>query len=135
MKKSAVPTRPAPRDLPAISEAEWVVMQEFWRRGRATVAELVEALAAPQDWKPATIQTLVVRLHKKGALEFTKQGREHVYSPTVTEADCVHHVSRSFVDRVFDGRLAPLIACFAEREKLDARDLEELRSLLKENSP
>lgn len=116
--------------MPPISDAEWVVMTEFWRVGEATAKEIVGALDGQQHWKPKTVQSLINRLVQKGALGFRQQGREYCYRPLVEESVCVHEASRTFVDRVFGGRLAPLLACFLEREDCTPAELEELRRLL-----
>ncbi len=107
-------------------------MREFWARGEATVAGIVEALEGRMHWKPRTIQSLINRLVGKGALGFTKVGREHLYRPQVTEKDCVLEASRSFVDRIFGGRLAPLLACFAEQGEISAQEVAQLRRILTE---
>jgi BlaI family penicillinase repressor len=123
VRKSKVPTA-------AISDAEWVVMQEFWSRGEATSAEIIAAVTERQSWKPPTVQTLITRLVKKGALSFTRNGREYLYRPVVLEQDCVHEASRSFVNRVFGGKLAPLLSCFVEQEKLSREEIDELKRIL-----
>ena len=105
-------------------------MQEFWSRGEATSAEIIAAVAERQAWKPPTVQTLITRLVKKGALSFTRNGREYLYRPVVREQDCVHEASRSFVNRVFGGKLAPLLSCFVEQEKLSREEIEELKRIL-----
>jgi BlaI family penicillinase repressor len=120
----------APNPLPTISDAEWVVMREFWQRGEGTVAEIVAGLQGRVHWKPKTVQSLINRLVGKGALVFEKIGREHLYRPHVSEAECVLDASRTFVDRIFGGRLAPLLACFAERGELSAQDVAQLRKIL-----
>lgn len=107
-------------------------MMEFWRLGEATSKEVVGALEGRQRWKPKTVQTLVNRLVQKGALDYRKAGREHVYRPLFAEAQCVHEASKTFVDRVFGGRLAPLLACFLEREECSRSEIEEMRRLLKQ---
>lgn len=122
-------SRPAP-PLPAISDAEWIVMREFWRRGRGTAADLVQALEGRMHWKPRTVQSLINRLVRKGALSFTKIGREHLYEPRVPESECVLEASRSFVDRIFGGRLAPLLACFVENGEVTPQEAEQLRQIL-----
>lgn len=116
---------------PSISDAEWVVMTEFWRLGEATAKRVVGELEGRQSWKPKTVQTLINRLVQKGALGFRKEGREHIYRPLFAEAQCVHEASKSFVDRVFGGRLAPLLACFLEREECSKEQIDEMRRLLK----
>jgi BlaI family penicillinase repressor len=127
------PIRKEAPKLPTISDAEWVVMAEFWRLGEATAREVVSALEGRQQWKPRTVQSLINRLVGKGALGFEQRGREYVYRPAVEESRCVHEASRTFVDRVFSGKLAPLLACFLEREKVSKNELEEIRKLLEEN--
>lgn len=115
---------------PSISDAEWTVMREFWSRGETTSSEVIAALGKTQEWKPPTIMTLITRLVKKGALGFERQGREYLYRPLVDEEHCAHAVSKSLVDRVFGGRVAPMLACFLDRQKLTKKDIAELRELL-----
>lgn len=136
--RKAKPSSPPPRaekPLPAISDAEWVVMREFWRLGRGTVAEIVQALEGRMHWKPRTVQSLINRLVRKDALSFTKIGREHLYEPRVAEGDCVLEASRSFVDRIFGGRLAPLLACFVENGEVTPQEAEQLRKILEKGKP
>ena len=118
---------------PSISDAEWIVMREFWARGETNSAEVIAALDKTQHWKPPTIMTLITRLVKKGALGFERQGREYRYRPLVDEAHCAHAVSKSLVDRVFGGRIAPMLACFLDKQKLSKKDIAELRELLDQN--
>jgi len=118
--------------LPTISDAEWVVMREFWRLRNATTAEVVAGLEGRMHWKPRTVQSLINRLVGKGALTFTKEGREHRYRPAVAEADCVLDASRTFVDRLFGGKLAPLLACFVESGQVSAQEAAQLRKILEE---
>jgi BlaI family penicillinase repressor len=121
---------PNPNPPPAISDAEWVVMQVVWKSGVATANQVVEALAAHMSWKPKTVHTLLRRLVQKGALAYEKKGREHHFRPVVDAAHCMHAASRSFLDRFFGGRVAPFLACLLERESLSRSELEELRHLL-----
>lgn len=109
-------------------------MREFWQRGDGTAAEIIQALAGRVHWKPRTVQSLINRLVGKGALGFEKVGREHRYRPEVSEADCVLDASRSFVDRIFGGRLAPLLACFVESGEVSAKEAAQLRKILNERT-
>ena len=119
---------------PRISEAEWKVMHTVWEIGPATLREIVDHLSADDstDWKPRTIQTLVRRLGDKGALssEPTSSAREFRYQAAISRSECQQKESRSFLGRVFDGRLAPFIAGFVEREKISQDEIDELRALL-----
>lgn len=118
------------RSLPRISESEWVVMKELWRQHPQTAGELIQTLSGRSAWSPATIKTLLNRLVGKGALGFDKQGREYRYRPLVTEEACVRAESDSFLDRVFGGALAPMLASFLERESLSPEERARLKALL-----
>ncbi len=115
---------------PQISEAEWTVMRVFWRMGEATSAGVIAELEDRTSWKPKTVQTLIGRLVQKGALAFEKQGREHVYRPVVDEKACELEASRSFLDRIFDGKLAPFLANYVEQQACSPEELAELKRIL-----
>jgi BlaI family transcriptional regulator, penicillinase repressor len=128
--------RPGPgQELPRISDAEWTVMKAVWPLKTPTARQVVEALAGEAAWKPKTIHTLLSRLVRKGALAAEKPVREYVFTPLVTEQECRRAVSRSFLARVFDGEIAPFLACLLERKKLTRKEIEELKRILDEKSP
>ncbi|MBI3415592.1 MAG: BlaI/MecI/CopY family transcriptional regulator [Verrucomicrobia bacterium] len=122
-------TKPVP-PLPQISDAEWTVMKIIWQQSPISTSQVVQALENRIHWKPKTIHTLLSRLVQKGALTFEKQGREYLFRPLVDARHCVHEASRSFLNRVFDGELAPFLAGFLEREKLSRAEIAELRRIL-----
>src|SRR4051794_8939927 len=118
------------RSLPQISDAEWVVMKVVWDKAPVTTNEVVQLLDEKTHWKPKTIHTLLSRLVHKGALAFERKGREYEFRPRVSAQECQHAASRSFLGRFFEGELAPFLARFVEREKLTAKEIEELKSIL-----
>lgn len=118
--------------IPKISEAEWEVMKVLWARSPLGSAEIVEELAPRTSWKPNTIKTMLARLVKKGAVTARQSNREYTYAPLVTEAQCVRAESRSFVSRMYDGSMMPMIAGFLQQEKLSPEEIAQLRQLLDE---
>ena len=115
-----------------ISEAESVVMDVLWARSPLGADEVAQALAGRQDWQDATIKTLLNRLLNKGAIRAEKDGRRYLYSPMVKREDWVLAESRGLLERLFDGRVAPLVAHFSAHRKLSKKDVAELRKLLEE---
>jgi BlaI family transcriptional regulator, penicillinase repressor len=120
----------AKRKMPPISDAEWTVMKLLWERSPRTSREVVDALAPQSSWKPKTIHTLLARLVKKGAVAATREGREYQFAAVARAEDCQRHVTRSFLDRVFDGEVAPFLACFVRENKLSRAEIEELKRIL-----
>jgi BlaI family penicillinase repressor len=118
-----------------ISDAEWTVLKAVWQLKIPTAREVVEQLKDESQWKPKTIHTLLSRLVQKGALTTEKPGREYVFKPLVTERECRQSATRSFLEKVFDGEIAPFLACFLERKKLTRKEIDELKSILEERTP
>ena len=120
-----------------VSEAESVVMEVLWGAeagGRAPLAaeDVVAALAQRQDWQEATIKTLLNRLLKKGAIQASKDGRRSLYAPVLSRQAWLMDESEGLLQRLFDGRVAPLVAHFSRHRKLGPKDVAELRKLLEE---
>lgn len=113
-----------------ISDAESVVMEVLWQRSPLAAEEVVVAVADAQQWQDATVKTLLNRLLNKGAIEAVKDGRRYLYSPKLRREDWVMGESESLLARLFDGRVAPLVAHFSQHRRLSADDVAELRRLI-----
>ncbi|WP_347260731.1 BlaI/MecI/CopY family transcriptional regulator [Rudaea sp.] len=117
----------------SISDAESVVMDVLWRsRAPMSAEDVVAALSARSDWQEATIKTLLNRLLKKRAVSAARDGKRYLYSVRLKREDYVHSESKGLIDRLFGGRVAPLVAHFSEAGKLSKKDLAELKRLIEE---
>ena len=85
-------------------------------------------------WNPKTIRTLIIRLQKKGALDFEKDGRAHRYFSLVAEHECVRQEAQSLLSRAGASALKPMLAAFLEDEELSDKEIEELRAILNQKS-
>lgn len=115
-----------------ISEAESAVMQVLWTRHPLTAEEIVAALGDARQWQEATVKTLLNRLLNKGAISAVREGRRYLYSPLLQRDAYVHEQSKDLLDRLFGGRIAPLVAHFSARRKLSKKDIAELKRLIAE---
>ena len=118
---------------PVISESEWKIMKVLWAKSPLGAYDIIETLTKEQ-WHQNTIKTMLSRLHRKKALAVTKYKNLHLYSPLVTEEQCVHTESESFLNRVFGGSVRPLLVHFAKKQKLTKADVEELKRILEKES-
>ncbi len=115
-----------------ISAAESLVMEALWRRQPLTAEEIFAEVGEAQGWAEPTLKTLLGRLLKKDAVSAEKDGRRYLYRPLVARADYVESESQGLLDRLFDGRLAPLVSHFSERQRLTAEDIADLKRLIAE---
>lgn len=120
---------------PRISEAEWEVMKVLWKLSPLLAPDIIQTLAATASWTPATVKTMLNRLVGKGALRYERAGKSYLYSPAVTEEECRAAEADSFLKRVFDGSLSPLLAHFVSSRRLSKKELDSLEQLLRERNP
>ena len=114
-----------------ITEAEHEVMEVLWHEAPLGAAEVAERVGQDRGWSVKTVKTLLSRLLAKGVLAHEEDGRRFLYRPTVTREDFVARESRRLIDRMFGGRVTPLVAHLAERDSLTPKDIEEIEALLK----
>lgn len=115
-----------------ISDAEHAVMEVLWSEAPLDAQTVAERLAKTQDWTLATVKTLLSRLVAKDALVTAADGRKFLYRPLIARTAYVAGESQRLVDKLFGGKLTPLVAHFAERESLSAEDIAEIEALLQE---
>ncbi|SCW49640.1 Predicted transcriptional regulator [Sphingobium faniae] len=114
-----------------ISEAELVVMEALWHRAPLTAADVAGQVTADRGWSIQTVKTLLSRLMAKDIIAADQDGRRFLYRPMVAREDYVASESGRFVNRLFGGRISPLIAQLAQQDQLTADDIAELEGILK----
>lgn len=120
--------------VPDISAAEWKIMKVLWAKSSQGAYDIVDALSRTEAWHPNTVRTLLTRLRQKRVLGIKKYKNLFLYHPLVSEEDCVHAQSESFLQRLFGGSVRPLLVHFVKRQRLTKADLEVLRRILEEES-
>jgi predicted transcriptional regulator len=115
-----------------ISSAESVVMEALWRKSPLTSEAIIAEVGGPNGWTEGTVKVLISRLVKKKAVAAAAEGRRYLYSPLVSRRAWVEAESQGLLDRLFDGRLAPLVSHFSERQRLTPQDVADLKRLIAE---
>jgi predicted transcriptional regulator len=115
-----------------ISDAEHAVMEVLWDESPLAAQDVVERVAPARGWSANTVKTLLGRLLAKNVIAADEDGRRYQYRPLVARGDYVEGESRRLIDRLFGGKLTPLVAHLAERDALTDQDIAEIEALLKE---
>ena len=115
-----------------ISNAEFEVLDVLWDGYPATSSDIVERLNQKKPWHDKTVKTLLSRLVKKGVVDFDKAQRQYLYRPLIAREDYTKKEATSFVSRIFKGKVAPLVAGFANQNSLSQQDVDELKALIKQ---
>ena len=114
-----------------IGEAEYAVMEVLWQDAPLTAAEVAARVPAARGWTIRTVKTMLARLLAKDVLAHEEEGRRYLYRPAVARADYVAQESGRLIDRMFGGKVTPLVAQLAERDRLSDADIAEIEALLK----
>ena len=114
-----------------IAEGEYAVMEVLWENAPLTAAEVADRVPADRGWTLATVKTMLSRLLAKGVLDHEQDGRRYLYRPAIRREDYVAEESGRLIDRMFAGRITPLVAHLAARDRLTAEDIDEIEALLK----
>jgi BlaI family penicillinase repressor len=104
-------------------------MKLLWRKSPQPAYDVAEALAKAEKWSHRTVKTLLNRLLNKKAVTYEEYKNLYLYSPAVSQEECVRAESESFVERVFDGSLSLMMVHFAKQKKLSKAEIEELKRI------
>lgn len=114
-----------------ISESEWMVLQCLFKASPQGIGDIVECLREKTGWNANMVRTMIVRLQDKGIVGAKKDSRFFLYYPLVDETDCVMQETESFLQRVFDGSPAKMIAALTGSGKLSKEDCAEIEAMLR----
>jgi len=120
----------ARKKTPTLTEAENRLMSIIWDRGQATVTDVVESLPKDQPLAYNTVLTTMRILEGKGYLRRVKQGRAHVYEPTVSRGQARRSVVRHLLHSYFNDSPELLMLNIIENEELTADELQRLKDMI-----
>jgi len=125
------------RERLTLTKLEAEVMRAVWDAGAGpvTVREVADGLNAGRA-KPLaynTVQTMMTILRDKGVLAVVRGGgKAHQYRARLTREEMSRHMTADLVERMFDGRVQPLLLQLIDQGDLDAADLQQLRKWVNE---
>lgn len=117
-----------------LTEAELRLMDIIWSRGKATVAEVAEALPKELGLAYNTVLTTMRILEDKGYLKHSKpkEGRAFLYRAVVSREQASRSAVKHLLRRFFGNSAEALVLNLLEDEDLSERELHRVRELLKE---
>jgi predicted transcriptional regulator len=115
----------------SLSRREREIMDILYRRGRATVAEVMSELSGTPAYSTVRAQLRV--LEEKGHIRHEAQQLRYVYLPSVPHRVIRRSALKHLVDTFFDGSSAKLVAALlgGEAAKLSDEDLDHIARLVK----
>jgi predicted transcriptional regulator len=108
------------------------IMQILWQRAEAAVAEVHQTLAAEGDWAYTTIATMLRKMEARGLVRHRLHERKFLYRPAIKAEEVTRKISAHFIDRLFEGSLADMIAHLLTTRQISREELTRLEALIAE---
>ena len=118
------------KNLHELTDLQLLLMQEVWKRGRASVTAVHEAVAEETGLAKKTVGTMMARLEKQGLLTHRAEGREFIYEATVTRVEVGRAKMKNALDGLFGGSLPALVSHALEAKDVSRGDVERVRALI-----
>lgn len=118
------------KNLHELTDLQLLLMQEVWKRGRASVTAVHEAVAEETGLAKKTVGTMMARLEKQGLLTHRTEGREFIYEATVTRVEVGRAKMKNALDGLFGGSLPALVSHALEAKDVSRGDVERVRALI-----
>jgi predicted transcriptional regulator len=113
-----------------LTELQLAILRVLWDRGRATVAEITDALSEERGLAQTTIATLLSRLERRGIVAHEARNRQFVYSARVSESDVRHSMVRELTERLFEGDATALVSHLIAEREIGPGDLARVKALI-----
>jgi predicted transcriptional regulator len=116
--------------LPDLSRRERQILDVLFKAGRATAAEVQEAMPSPPSY--SAVRTLLRILEEKGHVRHDQDGARYVYTPTVERERAKRSALRHLLNTFFDGSTPQAIAALLDEDArhLSKEDWERLEAAI-----
>lgn len=111
------------------TDAELAILRILWTRGPSTVRDVATEMG--REGAYTTVLKLLQIMTDKQLVRRNETERTHVYEAAHSEAQMQQHLVADLLDRAFDGSAATLVMRALSAKKTSAKDLAEIRKLLK----
>ena len=116
-----------------VSDAELRILKQLWQDGPSGPSELRERLSEEGvEWAYTTVQTLLHRLHDKGAVSRERQGVMQVYRAELEADQLLLDQMNELADRVGASAASSLVMNLVRGKRLTKRDIARLRGMIDE---
>lgn len=112
-----------------LTRAELEIMQVLWRRGKALVHDILDALPEP---RPAynTVSTIVRILESKGFVSHKAYGRTYEYYPAVDKDSYTRLYMSTVLDNFFEGSVSRMVNFFSSQKSISVEETDEILRIL-----
>ncbi len=110
------------------------LLEPLWRLGSASIREIQESIPEKRRLEYTTVQTIIYRLERKGAVRRVKKiGNAHIFEPVVTRKSTIATLIDDFIG-AFGGSHEPFVAHLVESGRVSSAEILELGKIARERA-
>jgi predicted transcriptional regulator len=107
------------------------IMKVLWQRTEpATVADVLQGLSGGGDLAYTTIATMLRKMEARGLVRHRLHERKFLYRPAVQAEEITRKISAHFIERLFEGSLADMLAHLLTTQEISREELARLEELI-----
>ena len=113
-----------------LSRRERQIMDVIYERGKASAAEVLEAMPDPPSY--SAVRAMLRVLEEKGHVVHEQDGARYIYAPAVPREEVRESALRRIVQTFFGGSAEQAVAALIDisREDLDDEQLRRMKRLI-----
>ena len=113
-----------------LTEVELEFMNELWALGEGTVRDVLDRLPEHRNLAYTSAATILRILEQKEFATSRKEGKSHVYTPTLAKDAYQTRSLKNLSVKLFDDTPASLVARLVSDEELTTEALGQIRALV-----
>ena len=113
-----------------LTEVELEFMNELWALGEGTVRDVLQRLPAERNLAYTSGATILRILEQKGFVTSRKEGKSHVYVPSLAKDTYQTRSLKDLSVKLFDDTPASMVARLVNDEELTEEALGQIRALV-----
>jgi predicted transcriptional regulator len=113
-----------------LTEVELEFMNKLWAIGEGTVRNVLDQLPKDRNLAYTSAATILRILEQKEFVTSRKQGKSHVYIPTLTKDTYQSRSLKNLSMKLFDDTPASLVARLVNDDELTEEALGQIRALV-----
>ena len=113
-----------------LSRRERQIMDVIYARGRASAAEVIEAMPDPPSY--SAIRALLAILERKGHVKHVKEVTKYIYLPVQPRHRAAQSALKRMLQTFFDGSIEKAVTALLgnTKTKFSAEELERMEKLI-----
>ena len=114
----------------SLTDSEWQIIKLLWDDAPLTITQMEKLLKDTTGWSRHTLISLLKRMLTKETITFEDDGRVKRFFPAITKDEAYVTETKSFLSKLYDGKIGLMVSSMADNEELDEDDINELYEIL-----